>query len=94
MADPVELVGRDARARRAAPTSAMASAASRPATRMRATVSASLTSDPVKRAGAGLSTYSGRGIESGTGRRGETRPGVSRGMVLESSWGEGCGHER
>ena len=68
-------------------TSAIASAASRPATRILATVSASLTSDPVNRAGAGLPTYSGRGIDSGTDRRGEMRPGVSSGMVLESSWG-------
>ncbi len=49
--------------------SAMACAAIRPATRIRSIVSASLTSGPVYGAGAGLSTYSGRAIDEGTGRR-------------------------
>jgi hypothetical protein len=39
-------------------------------------VSASLTSLPVYAAGAGRSTYSGRGIEAGTGRRGEIAAGA------------------
>src|SRR4051794_9634688 len=39
-------------------------------------VSSSLTSLPVNGAGAGLSTYSGRAMESGTGRRGEIAAGA------------------
>jgi hypothetical protein len=46
-------------------------------------VSASLTSLPVNFAGAGLSTYSGRGMKAGTGRRGEIWYGV---VVLLLVW--------
>ena len=45
--------------------------------RIRSMVSASLTSDPVKRSGAGLSTYSGQAMPAGTARRGEIRAGAS-----------------
>jgi hypothetical protein len=38
-------------------------------------ISGDLTSGPVYGAGPGRSTYSGRGIDDGTGRRGETVPG-------------------
>ncbi len=55
----------------------MAWAAIRPATRIFSMVSASLTSGPVYGAGAGRSTYSGRAIDAGTGRRGETTPGAT-----------------
>ena len=58
------------------PTSSRAWAASRQATRIFAIVSASLTSLPVNGAGAGRSTYSGRAMESGTGRRGEIAAGA------------------
>ena len=44
--------------------------------RIRSIVSASFTSGPVNGAGAGLSTYSGRGMCAGTGRRGEILPGA------------------
>ena len=77
VADPVELVGGDARARRAGRPSCSACAASRPATRIRSIVSASLTSGPSNGAGAGRSTYSGRGMCAGTGRRGETMAGAT-----------------
>jgi hypothetical protein len=60
-----------------AATSVIACAAMRPATRMRSIVSASLSGEPVKRAGPGRPTYSGRGIDSGTGRSGETTPGAT-----------------
>lgn len=40
-------------------------------------VSADLTSEPVNLAGAFLPTYSGRGIDAGTGSSGLTVPGVS-----------------
>ena len=55
----------------------MAWAAIRPATRIFSIVSASLTSEPVYVAGAGWSTYSGRGIDEGTGRRSPTVPGAT-----------------
>ena len=76
VADPVELVGGDARgdvARRPArgPGRRVAQA-----TRIFSIVSASLTSLPVNGAGAGRSTYSGRAMESGTGRRGEIAAGA------------------
>ena len=58
-------------------TSPMARAASRQASRMAAIVAASFTSGPSKRRGAGRSTYSGRGMDAGTGRRGPIVPGTS-----------------
>ena len=71
-----------------AAAAAMAFAAMRPATRIFSMVSASLTSGPVYFAGAGWSTYSGRGMSAGTGRRGETAPGATlayvNGIRLES----------
>ena len=67
----------------------MAWAAIRPATRIRSIVSASLTSDPWSRAGAGRSTYSGRSIEAGTGRRGETTPGATLAYVNGIRWSLG-----
>ena len=91
VADPVELVVGDARARRAAPTSCSACAAIRPAMRIFSIVSASLTSGPVNGAGAGLSTYSGRGMCVGTGRRGEIVPGATGVTSDECSFGD---HER
>jgi hypothetical protein len=54
----------------------MACAAIFAATRIFSTVSADLTSEPVNFAGAGLPTYSGRGMDAGTGRCGLTVPGV------------------
>ena len=58
------------------PTRSRASAASLPAMRIRSMVSESLTSEPVNGAGPGLSTYSGRGMCAGTGRRAEILPGA------------------
>ena len=58
------------------PTRSRASAAILPAMRIRSMVSASFTSEPVNGAGAGLSTYSGRAMFAGTGRRGEILPGA------------------
>ena len=55
----------------------MACAAILQATRIFSIVSASLTSEPVYFSGAGLSTYSGRGIVEGTGRRSVTVPGAT-----------------
>jgi hypothetical protein len=55
----------------------MAWAAIFPATRIFSMVSADFTSEPVNLAGPGLPTYSGRGMEAGTGRWGLTDPGVS-----------------
>ena len=52
-----------------------------PTARIRSMVSGSLTSDPVNRSGWGRSTYSGRAISGGTGRRGET---VRRGWTRSS----------
>ncbi len=66
----------------ALPTATSASAASREATRIRSMVSASLTSEPRKGCGSGLSTYSGRSMDSGTGRRGLCRPGRRTGRTL------------
>ena len=40
-------------------------------------VAPGITSDPVSRAGPGRSTYSGRSIDAGTGRRGDTTPGAT-----------------
>ena len=40
-------------------------------------VSASLTSEPVKRSGDGLSTYSGQAMPAGTLRRGEISAGAN-----------------
>ncbi len=63
------------------PTSARARAASRPATRMRAIVSASLTSgSPVF--GYRLPTYSGGTMFAGTFRSGEIRPGWSNVVMI------------
>jgi hypothetical protein len=59
----------------AAAAVAIAWAAIVPATRILAMVSASLTSEPVNGFGAGRSTYSGRAIPAGTGRRAEIEPG-------------------
>src|SRR3954454_10753020 len=67
----------------AAPTRSRAWAASRQATRIRAIVSASFTSLPVYGAGAGRSTYSGRGIEAGTSRRG----GIAGGAIAGGGMG-------
>ncbi|MFC5042556.1 hypothetical protein [Ornithinimicrobium kibberense] len=53
----------------------------RPACRIRSTVSSSLTSVPRNGAGAGRSTYSGRAMPAGTGRRGLIFPGA-RGMLV------------
>ena len=44
--------------------------------RIRSMVSESFTSGPVNGAGAGLSTYSGRSMLVGTGRREEILPGA------------------
>jgi len=55
----------------------MACAAILLATRIFSMVSGALTSEPVNLAGPGLPTYSGRGIDAGTGRCGLTVPGVS-----------------
>ena len=57
--------------------SCMACAAILQATRIFSIVSASLTSEPVYFSGAGLSTYSGRAIVEGTGRRSVTVPGAT-----------------
>src|SRR5690242_11363582 len=65
---------------------AMAWAASRPATRIFSIVSASCTWEPVSRAGAGRSTYSGRSIEAGTARRGDTSPGATLAYVNGIRW--------
>src|SRR4051794_38372298 len=73
------------------PTSSRASAASRQATRIRAMVSASLTSLPVNGAGPGLSTYSGRGIEAGTARRGEIAAGAIAVEVMGRVYGAAGG---
>ena len=59
------------------PTSTMACAAILLAIRIFSMVSADFTSEPVNLAGPGLPTYSGRGIDAGTGRCGLTVPGVS-----------------
>ena len=77
VADAVELVGGDPGGDVGADQLAAPRAASLPATRIRAMVSSSLTSLPVNRAGAARSTYSGRAICSGTGRRGDTDPGAT-----------------
>ena len=58
------------------PTSTMACAAIREAIRIFSMVSADLISEPVNFAGPGLPTYSGRGIDAGTGRCGLTVPGT------------------
>ena len=52
--------------------------------RMAAIVGSSLTSGPVKGAGAGRSTYSGRAMPAGTARRGLTTPWtrVPRGALV------------
>ena len=50
-------------------------------------VSASLTSDPANGVGAGLSTYSGRGMWAGTSRRGETDIGATGVTADECSFG-------
>ena len=62
------------------PTSSRAWAASFEATRIFSMVSASLTSEPVKRSGPGWPTYSGRGMWAGTGRIGEMTPGTTADM--------------
>src|SRR5689334_20151604 len=67
----------------------MAWAAISTAKRIRSMVSGSLTSDPVSRAGAGRSTYSGRTMEAGTGRRGETTPGATLAYVNGIRWSLG-----
>src|SRR3954447_2158714 len=66
----------------------MACAAMRLAVRIFPMVSGSLTSEPVNLAGAGFQAYSGRGIDAGTGRTGETVPWASepRGAVV-AMWG-------
>src|SRR5689334_20248452 len=61
----------------ALPPSCSAWAAIRPATRMASTTSSGCTHGSVFRAGAGLSTYSGRGMDDGTGRRGDWTPGFN-----------------
>ena len=61
----------------AAAAASIAPAAMRPAIRIRSTVSASLTSEPVNFAGAGRSTYSGRGMAAGTPRRPLRAPGAT-----------------
>ncbi len=76
VAEAVELVGGDPGLHRRADGLA-AWAARRQAARMRSMVSASLTSLPSKGAGAGRSTYSGRAMWAGTGRRGLTAAGVT-----------------
>ena len=60
----------------AAAASARARAATRPARRIRSTVSASLTSEAVTRSGPSWNMYSGRGIEPGTCRSGLSLPFV------------------
>jgi hypothetical protein len=57
--------------------SSIARAAIRDAIRIFATVSSSCTSGPVYGVGPGFPTYSGRGIEAGTGRGGDSFPGTS-----------------
>src|SRR2546430_13918555 len=59
------------------PPSSSAWAAIRPATRIASMISGGWTSGSVFRAGAGLSTYSGRAIDDGTNRRGLCTPGVN-----------------
>ena len=59
------------------PTSAIAWAEILPAALIFAICSGVFTLEPLYWAGAGLPTYSGRTIESGTAKRGETSPGVS-----------------
>ena len=77
VADPVELVGRDTR-HDVASDLGQRLRGDAPATRIRSIVSASFTSGPVvRRPGAGRSTYSGRAMDAGTGRRGLMMPGVS-----------------
>src|SRR5882762_6026806 len=61
----------------ALPPSARARAASRPAIRMASITSGVRTPSLVSLAGCGLSTYSGRAIDMGTGRRGVCWPGLS-----------------
>ena len=58
------------------PQAGVSRAARRQAARIFSIVSASLTSLPVNGAGPGRSTYSGRGTELGTARRGETAAGT------------------
>src|SRR6476660_1158153 len=72
-----------------AAAASMACAASRPATRIRSMVSASLTSGPSSRLGAGRSTYSGRAMDAGTGRRGDTTPGATLAYVIGIRWSLG-----
>ncbi|GGP54532.1 hypothetical protein GCM10010214_29520 [Streptomyces abikoensis] len=56
--------------------SSIARAAMPPAIRIFSMVSASWTSGPSYGVGAGFPTYSGRRIEAGTGRVGESLPGT------------------
>src|SRR6478672_2989669 len=72
-----------------AAAAAMACAAMRLATLIRSIVSASLTSGASSRTGAGLSTYSGRAIDAGTGRRGDTTPGATLAYVIGIRWSLG-----
>src|SRR5215831_14257491 len=57
------------------PASTTACAASRPATRIRSTISGVCTVR-LDRVGSFLPTYSGRGIDAGTSRQGESSPGT------------------
>jgi len=61
----------------ALPPSASACAAIRPATRIASMTSSVCTHGSVLRAGAGLSTYSGRTMDDGTWRRGDWTPGFN-----------------
>ena len=72
-----------------AAAAAIASAAMRPATRIRSMVSGSLTSGPVYGVGEGRSTYSGRAMLVGTLRRGESTPGATEAYVNGIRWSLG-----
>ena len=75
------------------PTSSSAWAASRQATRIRAIVSASLTSGSPS-VGCFLPTYSGRAMFAGTCRVGESRPGWSKVAMFWESNVHGLPHEQ